>query len=318
MSGGAIEVVATGALLEHCIFHDNQSVWFGGAINSGEAGLQVRHCLFLDNTSLEGGAIGVYSTEISLEFCTFAGNSSTDGGALCAMSIWESHISNCTFWGNGAAQGAAISIQDNPGFPMPITTTIVAANNEGEGLYWDGTGTIDLSNVDIWGNTGGDWVGEIADQADVMNNIALDPLFCGVDENPLDFTLMDGSPCLAENNPDGVLIGAHGLGCPITQVGMGDGPVSAQAISLGNHPNPFNPLTTFSFRQDMPGPVRLTVFDMSGRQIVRLVDREYGAGRHSITWNGVDHLGRALPSGVYLAILEAGGTSAARKVSLVR
>jgi predicted outer membrane repeat protein len=310
-------VVQTTAFLANCIFEGNQAVHNGGAIVCAESGLTVDHCLFLGNTADAAGAFFAAEAEISLEFCTFAGNASNDGGAVLLMRLWDSHVASCTFWGNGAARGAAISLLNFELFDLAVERCIVADNNEGEGLFWDGIGTVELSNMDIWDNAGGDWVGAIADQAGVRSNISQDPLFCGVEEDPLDFTLREDSPCLPENNPDGVLIGAHGLGCAVT-VGVDDGPASAQVLSLENHPNPFNPVTTFAFGLDAPGPVRLAVYDLAGRQIACLADRRYAAGQHRVTWDGTDRLGRALPSGVFLAILEADGDVVGRKVSLVR
>ncbi|MBD3160747.1 MAG: hypothetical protein GF346_01270 [Candidatus Eisenbacteria bacterium] len=77
-----------------------------------------------------------------------------------------------------------------------------------------GGGEVDLSCVDLFGNTGGDWVEEIADQYGVEGNFSLDPLFCGPTEG--DFTLRADSPCLPGNHPNGDdcrLIGALDEGC---------------------------------------------------------------------------------------------------------
>jgi len=310
--------MATGGLLENCIFIGNQAVSSGGAVSSVESGIQIRHCLFLDNTATIGGACDFYMSEVSLEFSTFAGNSSSDGGALVVRDIWSSHVSNCTFWGNGAPQGAAISIRDCIYFTLPITTTIVAANNEGEGLYWDGAGTIELSNVDIWNNTGGDWVGAIADQAGVRNNIALDPFFCGVEENPLDFTLRSDSPCLAENNPGGVLIGAHGLGCTISPVDRDEDLVHARSGSLDIYPNPFNPQTTVAYSLERTGHARVTIHDLHGRTVATLLDGIIETGRHELVWNGKDDSGKGLASGTYLVQLRSRDGLDSRKIQLIR
>jgi hypothetical protein len=72
-----------------------------------------------------------------------------------------------------------------------------------------------LSCCDVFGNSGGDWVGPIAGQDGVNGNFSDWPRFCDPD-NDL-FTLAADSPCLPENHPHGYscggFIGAFDLGC---------------------------------------------------------------------------------------------------------
>jgi spore germination protein YaaH len=49
-----------------------------------------------------------------------------------------------------------------------------------------------------------------------------------------------------------------------------------------NFPNPFNPTTTVEFTLSRGGPVSLTVYDMLGREVVRLVEGYRDAGRHRV------------------------------------
>lgn len=84
------------------------------------------------------------------------------------------------------------------------------------------------------------------------------------------------------------------------------------------HPNPFNPQVTLRF--GIPrgaGGARLAVYDISGRRVRVLVDEALPAGEHAATWNGTDDQGRRLPSGAYLARLEAGGETALQRLTLV-
>ena len=82
-------------------------------------------------------------------------------------------------------------------------------------------------------------------------------------------------------------------------------------------PNPFNAETTLSFTVTTAGPVALTVFDLQGR-VLRGWSGHYGAGTHSLTWDGRDEGGRAVASGVYLASARQGGAAIARKVTLLK
>jgi hypothetical protein len=68
--------------------------------------------------------------------------------------------------------------------------------------------------TDIYGNAGGDWVGTIADQADIDGNLSENPSFCDPDIG--DFTLAENSPCAPAQQPECDLIGAWGVGCGAT------------------------------------------------------------------------------------------------------
>jgi hypothetical protein len=85
-----------------------------------------------------------------------------------------------------------------------------------------------------------------------------------------------------------------------------------------NHPNPFNPVT--QIRVDLPKSckVSLMVYDVLGREIIRLMTGEQTAGCYRIRWNGRDRYGKQVPSGVYFYRIEAGEFVAVRKMLLVR
>jgi len=72
-------------------------------------------------------------------------------------------------------------------------------------------------------------------------------------------------------------------------------------------PNPFNPKTTL--RYHVPSDARnatLTVHDLSGRVVRRLVTSQSEPGWHEVSWQGRDEQGSMVPSGVYFARLETG------------
>lgn len=73
-----------------------------------------------------------------------------------------------------------------------------------------------------------------------------------------------------------------------------------------NHPNPFNPSTTLTFSVSKPASVRLTVYDLLGKPVRRLVDGEVSVGEHSVQWDGRDESGTIVDSGLYLARFEGG------------
>jgi len=85
-----------------------------------------------------------------------------------------------------------------------------------------------------------------------------------------------------------------------------------------NYPNPFNPTTVI--RYDMPEKthVVLRVFNLLGKEVATLVDKEQGAGSYSVSWDGRDHFGGKVASGVYLYRLEAGEFVAMKKMLLLK
>jgi hypothetical protein len=87
---------------------------------------------------------------------------------------------------------------------------------------------------------------------------------------------------------------------------------------LQNVPNPFNPSTTFRFELPEGGPVRLRVFDVSGRAVRTLLDAACPAGPNEVTWTGDDDTGRVLPSGTYYYQLSTPFASATRRTLMLK
>lgn len=81
----------------------------------------------------------------------------------------------------------------------------------------------------------------------------------------------------------------------------------------GNHPNPFNPVTTISYTLPATGEARLTVFRLTGEQVATLVEGIQEAGEHQVTFDA-GHLG----SGLYLYKLEAFGQTQAGRMMLIK
>jgi hypothetical protein len=85
-----------------------------------------------------------------------------------------------------------------------------------------------------------------------------------------------------------------------------------------NYPNPFNPMTDIRYYLPRRCRVTLEIFDTAGRRIARLVDRDQDTGYRTVAWNGRDHRGRMVASGVYYYRLTAGEETISRKMVLLR
>jgi agmatine/peptidylarginine deiminase len=94
--------------------------------------------------------------------------------------------------------------------------------------------------------------------------------------------------------------------------------IVAAGLETAAFPNPFRDRTSFRFELKYPESVRLSVYDVSGRLVRRLVDGERPAGSTEIVWDARDDGGRPVPSGVYFFRLRAAGIHHARPVVLTK
>lgn len=85
-----------------------------------------------------------------------------------------------------------------------------------------------------------------------------------------------------------------------------------------NFPNPFNPVTTLRFEMPAHTRVTLTVYDIRGREVTRLVDGYLGAGYNKVVWNSTDQSGRPVPSGIYFARIVTPEYTHTIKMSLIK
>jgi len=90
------------------------------------------------------------------------------------------------------------------------------------------------------------------------------------------------------------------------------------AFSLGNWPNPFNPVTTIAFSLPAAAKARLDVYNVKGQRVTTLVNEPLAAGLHQVVWNGRDANNRAVSSGVYFYRLRAGKYDRTRKMLLLK
>ena len=96
-------------------------------------------------------------------------------------------------------------------------------------------------------------------------------------------------------------------GQPITGLNEQEKPEIPTDFTLeGNYPNPFNSVTTVRFGVPRTANVTITVFDILGRKVRTLADRDFTAGYHSVLWDGNDGSYRPVSSGIYLIRMQSG------------
>ncbi|MFQ5652659.1 MAG: AGE family epimerase/isomerase [bacterium] len=107
---------------------------------------------------------------------------------------------------------------------------------------------------------------------------------------------------------------------------ISDDPTSVDQITAGiprrfglsqNYPNPFNPKTSIEYQLPKQTQVKLTIYNLVGQRVITLADQNHPAGYYTVQWDGTDHAGRRVASGVYLYRLETTDFVQVRKVTLI-
>lgn len=85
-----------------------------------------------------------------------------------------------------------------------------------------------------------------------------------------------------------------------------------------NFPNPFNSSTQIRYSVPYSTKVVVRVFDLLGKEIRTLLDKELSPGSYNISWEGRDNNGKLLPSGIYFIKLNANSFSKTIKAVLLK
>ncbi len=178
--GGGIYSVATAPIVRNCVFAGNEGkVWGGGVccVEFETPAPWVTESVFDGNRAHRGSCVVIDAAQLQLDRCTLVGNHADDGAVVglrgSILAVFGSIIAFNT-------SGVPVALQRSAGF---VSTTVVFQNTDGDSL--DGTSHHD--------------------------NLFVDPLFCDMYDS--NFSLCSNSPCLPDNNPWGITLGAEGAGC---------------------------------------------------------------------------------------------------------
>ena len=153
-------------------------------------------------------------------------------------------------------------------------------------------------------------------------NMDLDPPFDGTGDPKPQYEpwvavngdyLLNGTPYTG-NNAEGIQLATLSLTFTIENgaAGVFNGPLDEPTL-LPNYPNPFNPVTTLSFLLPERSDVRLTVYDMLGREVKVLIDGSLPGGLHQASFEAAN-----LASGMYLYRLETPAGVHVRPMTLLK
>ncbi len=122
----------------------------------------------------------------------------------------------------------------------------------------------------------------------------------------------------SENN---VWVGTkNGLSClhdTITSVNtVNNKPTVYSTLQI--NPNPFNPCTKISFSLPNSSSMDLSIYDIAGQKVRTILSGSFGAGSHSVIWDGKDNFGKSVASGIYISRLESAKVTLTAKMLLIK
>ncbi|NOS83859.1 MAG: T9SS type A sorting domain-containing protein, partial [Ignavibacteria bacterium] len=103
------------------------------------------------------------------------------------------------------------------------------------------------------------------------------------------------------------------MGSPLIGINIINENIPTKYLLSQNYPNPFNPATTIKFAVPVAGLIKLSVYDILGREIEILANENLSAGTYSVNWNASNY-----PSGIYFYRLEGNEFTETKKMVLIK
>jgi hypothetical protein len=107
----------------------------------------------------------------------------------------------------------------------------------------------------------------------------------------------DGTPPLADTEYTDITVTSPGV--------EEEEKESLSPYLFQNYPNPFVSTTIIKYSVIAPTHITLSIYNICGELVWRLVNENQGTGLYEVIWDGCDHQGYKLPSGVYFCYFEA-------------
>ena len=87
---------------------------------------------------------------------------------------------------------------------------------------------------------------------------------------------------------------------------------------MQNYPNPFNPSTTIQYEIPKNGIVEVSVYNINGSLVKRIINIQQQTGSHKVVWDGLDKSGNKVSSGFYLYIIRFNDLTLSKKMLLIK
>ena len=134
----------------------------------------------------------------------------------------------------------------------------------------------------------------------------------GPDHQDIVFTTGNGNP----GEKPGIFIIEHDAS--VVRIASGAATIPGSFSLKQNYPNPFNPATSIVYELSAAGDVKLVIYNILGQEVRTLFSGHRSMGRHEALWDGKDHEGKSMMSGIYYYTLESSGFKETRKMLLLK
>jgi DNA-binding transcriptional regulator YhcF (GntR family) len=115
------------------------------------------------------------------------------------------------------------------------------------------------------------------------------------------------------------MIQGYGIQSPQESESVSSDAASAVSnVIAQSYPNPFNPETEISYTLPENSYVSVTIFNVQGQKVKRLVNEYQPAGTRKVVWDGRDENGEGVASGIYFYRIEAGSHSVTNRMILLK
>jgi hypothetical protein len=202
--------------------------------------------------------------------------------------------------------GSHSYVMDQPSYPKGVSASVVSGNIV---LSWDRNPEADMEWYAVYGDT-------VSGFVPLLENFIQ---FVSSTDTTVDLGAYGDTVYYQVSAVDtsGYGSGYSGEVYPVSTGAPGERIVYRTAL-YQNIPNPFNPSTTIRYELEERVTVTLTIYDVRGRVIKRLVNARQGPGIFRKVWNGTNGSGEMVSSGVYFYRLNAGGVLRTKKMLLLK
>ncbi len=274
-----------------------------------------------------------YGTTPALGFAKCEG----EPGSEIHMVVLDNLTANTPYYFEIVSGGI---VDDNDGNYHSFTTTMPGAgvpaiiygrvSEVGTGLPAAGlivSGRLERGGISSYPLTGltnsnGVWLLNLGNLKDPISN---DVLSCEIGDT-IFLQLLGGNE--GQGADTIVILGASPQDCGDQEIGISTGveeptgpaagPLPERFYLSANYPNPFNQSTIIKFGLPVAGHVELSIYNIVGRKVVTLLDQDYQAGNHVVTWNGENADGRSVSSGIYFYRVKSREFTQIRKMVLLK
>jgi hypothetical protein len=275
--------------IKNCSFNNNESIFFGSAVFAcGDVNIQ--NCIFIKNHSDQKAAL-FFDTQATITNSTIAGNS---GGIY--VNTNNLLITNSVFFNNGQdfnnQSTYAYAMLFNSAFNVAPDFEYTGSNN----IIISKNNSGDINSPYFSDPDNGHWwlqeASPLKDAGIWTDDVPLYDIMGNLRDSQPDIGCYEYDPTSIENNESSL-------------------PLATELYQ--NYPNPFNPATNIKFALSKSGKVELSVYNIAGQLVRKLVDKEISAGFHSVKFEADD-----LNSGMYFYKLKANGKEFTKKMLMVK